>query len=99
VVHLQWRAVASSLLEGVSDWFMIREEAEVASFQDFAEILHGIVGSKFSIISNVFLLRWIQLLGEGKALPGTDTLLKRGTPGRSESVCNKCKWRGWVLSC
>jgi hypothetical protein len=64
-----------------------------------AEILHGLVDSQqLSIVVAVFLLGWVQLLGEeGEGLPGiVDTLLQHGTHGESGCVCDECKWHGSV---
>jgi hypothetical protein len=57
---------------------MVREYGEVTSFQHVSEMLHGLVYSQqFAIVGAVFLLCWIELLGEeGEGLPSVgDTLL------------------------
>jgi hypothetical protein len=50
---------------------MVREDSEMASFQHVTEMLHGLVYSQqFAIVGAVFLLCWIELLGEeGEGLP------------------------------
>jgi hypothetical protein len=56
---------------------MICEDGEVESFQHVAEMLDGHVDSQqLSIVCTVFLLRWVELLGEYEGLPGVvDALL------------------------
>jgi hypothetical protein len=44
---------------------MIREDHEMVSFQHVAEVFHGFVYSQQNaIVSAVFLLCWVELLGE-----------------------------------
>jgi hypothetical protein len=64
----------------------------VASFQHVSEMLHGLVNSEhFAIVGAVFLLCWIELLGEeGEGLPSVgDMLLEDGTHGGNGGVCDE----------
>jgi hypothetical protein len=82
--ELPRRALVPFLLEGVGDGLMVSEDDEVAHFQHVAVMLHGLVDSQqLSIAGAVFLLCWVELLGEEcEGLPGVvNTLLQHGWVG------------------
>jgi hypothetical protein len=69
--ELPWGAFVPLLLEGVGDGLVVGEDGEVASFQQMAEILYGLVdGKQLAIVGAVFLLGRNEFLREeGEWLP------------------------------
>jgi hypothetical protein len=59
---------------------MVREDCELARFQQMAEMLHGLIDSQqFAIVGAVFLLGWVQLPGkESEGLPSVVDKLLHG---------------------
>jgi hypothetical protein len=65
VIELSRRTFVPLLLEGIGNRLMISDDDEVTRFQHVLLMLHGLVDTQqLPILSAVFLLSWVELLGE-----------------------------------